>query len=274
MIKQGPLYFCCACNRCFYRSNVKILKPKNYDQEFLSAVNTKVKSFDGKVYICKTYQLQVSKSQMLCQGVGNNLYLDETPEAIKTLNKLEAFLLCKMLLFKKVVIMAKGQSPKVIGAVANVPVDVNETFDKLPNCDHVVLMKLKKKLIYKGHVFFESVNPEKFRRALALLKHRNHFYSDIKIEIDSIPSSFCYFIKNNGIVDNIHEDKKVIDFSIEVEDSDHNENENRNPLHEHSYTENETLIMNKDIVPGESHIVSSILDKKCEYLSFPDLFSK
>ena len=89
--------------------------------------------------------------------------------------------------------------------------------------------------MYKGHIFFEPVNPEKVLRVLAVLKQSNEFYSDIKIEINSIPSSFCYFNKNNEIVDNAHKDKKVIDFSLEVEDSDHNENENRNRLQEHMY---------------------------------------
>ena len=168
MIKLGPFYLCCACNRYLYRSNVKVLKPKSYDQEFLSTVNTKVKSFDGKVCICKTCHLQVSKSQVPYQGVANNLCLDEIPEAIKILNKLETSLLCKMLLFKKILIMAKGQDPKLISVVVNVPVDVNETFHKLPNRDHMVLMKLKKKLMCKGHVFLEPVNPEKLRRALTL----------------------------------------------------------------------------------------------------------
>ena len=98
-----------------------------------------------------------------------------------------------MLLFKKVVIMAKRQSPKLIGWVVNVLVDVNATFDKLSNCDHIVLMKIKMKLMYKGHVFFKPVKPENVRRALTLLKQGNHFYSDVKIEIDSIPSSSCYF---------------------------------------------------------------------------------
>ena len=33
MIKQAPFYFCCVCNRYLYRSNVKVLKPKDYDKE-------------------------------------------------------------------------------------------------------------------------------------------------------------------------------------------------------------------------------------------------
>ena len=111
-------------------SNVTVLKLKSYDQEFLNTVNTKVKSIDRKVYVCKMCHLQVSKSQVPYLGVANDVYLDEIPEAIKMLNKLETYLLCQMLLFKKVVIMAKGQSPKLIGGVVNVLMDVNETFDK------------------------------------------------------------------------------------------------------------------------------------------------
>ena len=58
-------------------SNVKVLKPKDYDQKFLSTVNTKVKSIDRKVYVSKTCHLQVSKSQVPCLGVANDVYLDE-----------------------------------------------------------------------------------------------------------------------------------------------------------------------------------------------------
>ena len=118
-------------------------------------------------------------------------------------------MLCKRIHSKKVVIIVKEQSPNLLGAVVNVPVGVNETFDKLPNCDHIALMKLKRKLIYKGHVFFESVNPEEVCGALALLKKSNHFYSDTKIEINYMSSSFYYLNENNEAVDNAHKDKKV-----------------------------------------------------------------
>ena len=120
------------------------MKQKKYDQEYLSTVNTKVKHSSGKVNISITCHLKVSKFQVPCQAETNNLCLNQIPEAIKILNKLETSFLCKLLLFKKVVIMAKGQSPKFIGAVVNVPVDVNETFDKLPNLNHIVFIKLKK----------------------------------------------------------------------------------------------------------------------------------
>ena len=96
----------------------------------------------------------MKKSQVPCQSVCNNLHLDIVPEEIKSLNRLEIFLVCNMLLFKKIIIMPKGQSPKLQGAVTNIPVDVNETFSKLPSCDNIFLVKLKKKLSFKGHVFF------------------------------------------------------------------------------------------------------------------------
>ena len=60
-----------------------------------------------------------------------------------------------------------------MNAAVNVSVDVNETFDKLPNCDHIVLMKLKRKLMDKRKAFLEAVNPEKVRGALKLLKQSN-----------------------------------------------------------------------------------------------------
>ena len=85
------------------------MKSEKYDQEFLSTVNTTAKSFDGKVYICKAWHLQVSKFQVPCQAVANNLYLDKIPEAIKISNKLETSLPGKMLLFKKVVKWPRGK---------------------------------------------------------------------------------------------------------------------------------------------------------------------
>ena len=137
-VTQGPFYICCSCNRCLYRSNVTVLKPGKYDLNFFaSVVVNQISSFDNKFYVCKTCDLKMKKSQIPCQSVCNNLHLDIVPEEMKSLNRLEIFLICKMLLFKKIVIMPKGQSPKLQGAVINIPVDVNETFSKLPNCDNI-----------------------------------------------------------------------------------------------------------------------------------------
>ena len=123
-VAQGLLYVCCSCNRCLYRSNVIFFKPGKYNLNFLAGILVnRVVSFDN--------------SRVPCQSVCNNLHLDNVPEEIKSPNRLEIFLICKMLLFKKIVIMPKGQSPKLQGTVINIPVDVNETFSKLPSCDNI-----------------------------------------------------------------------------------------------------------------------------------------
>ena len=100
----------------------------------------------------------------------------------------------------------------------------------------------------------------------------------MKLILYHLPSFFTIFNENNEIVDNTHKDKKVTDLSAEAEDSDHNENEHRNLLHEHRYIEDEILIVNNGIIHeialGEGHIALSILDQKCEYLPFPELFSR
>ena len=105
----------------------------------------------------------MKKSQIPCQSVCNNLHLDIVPEEIKSLNRLENFLICKMLLFKNIVIMPKGQSPKLQSAVINIPVDVNEAFSKLPICDNIFLVKLKKKLSFKGHIFLSRLTQKRSR---------------------------------------------------------------------------------------------------------------
>ena len=53
------------------------------------------------------------------------------------------------------------------------------------------------------------------------------FYSDFKIEN---VISLVILMKTLKLLIT-HKDKKVIDFTVKVEDSDHNENENRNPVH-------------------------------------------
>ena len=61
------------------------------------------------------------------------------PKELDCLNTLELVLISKRLLFKK--IMPKGQTPKIHGSLVNVPVNVKETCDHLPqegNCEEVI----------------------------------------------------------------------------------------------------------------------------------------
>ena len=67
--------------------------------------------------------------------------------------------------------MAKGQMPKIKGAICNVAVDVQDICNSLPRnlqSSGIVLVKLKKKLAFKGHVFFEPVCAQKVLDALTI----------------------------------------------------------------------------------------------------------
>ena len=59
--------------------------------------------------------------------------------------------------------MPKGQYPKVKGAICNVPVEAEDVCNVLPRPPEnngLLFLKLKKKLQYRGHVYFEAVRPD------------------------------------------------------------------------------------------------------------------
>ena len=75
--------------------------------------------------------------------------------------------------------MPKGQMPKVKGAICNVPVEASEVFKVLPrpsDSTGVLMVKLKRKIGFRGHVLFEPVRPDKVRLLLEYLKEHNPFY--------------------------------------------------------------------------------------------------
>ena len=69
---------------------------------------------------------------MPCQAVHNKLFVDDVPQCLQSLNCLESALISKRLLFKKIMIMPKGQFPKIKGAICNIPIDLNDSCNVLP----------------------------------------------------------------------------------------------------------------------------------------------
>ena len=52
--------------------------------------------------------------------------------------------------------MPKGQSPKLKGALCNIPIDVVDVGNTLPrpaDSNGIIIVKLKGKLQYRGHVY-------------------------------------------------------------------------------------------------------------------------
>jgi len=87
------------------------------------------------------------EKKMACQSVLNKLETVTLPDHLNGIHKLERVLVSKRLLFKKIVIMPKGQSPKLKGNICNVPVEVNDkvtTLPREPTNNGFLLVKLKR----------------------------------------------------------------------------------------------------------------------------------
>ena len=74
------------------------------------------------------------------------LKVSELPKEFRDIRRLERVLIARRLPFKKISIMPKGQSPKLKGALCNVPIDVVDVCKPLSrpaDSNGIVIVKLK-----------------------------------------------------------------------------------------------------------------------------------
>ena len=98
-------------------------------------------------------------------------------------------MISKRLLFKKVVIMSKGQMPKIRGAFCNVAVDVREICNSLLRnfqSSGIVLANLKKNSIQWSCLFQISLFTKIFRCMHSLEKKKKN-YRKTQINIENLP---------------------------------------------------------------------------------------
>ena len=66
------------------------------------------------------------------------------------------------LCLKRSISCQRIQSAKLKGALCNIPIDVVDICNTLPrpaDNNGIIIVKLKRKLQYRGHVYFECVRP-------------------------------------------------------------------------------------------------------------------
>ena len=86
----------------------------------------------------------------------------ELSKEFRDIQRLERALVARQLPFKKISIVPKSQSPKLKEALCNIPIDTSDVCNTLPrpaDSNGIIIVKLKGKLQYKGHVYFEFVRP-------------------------------------------------------------------------------------------------------------------
>ena len=299
LILDGPYFICVVCNRSLYHRSVIIFSNERYPS-LNSHHLTFVKSFDNKFYVCKTCDSKMIKGKIPCQIVSNKLEIYDLPPSLQNVRRLEKTLIARRLLFKKNSIMPKGQFPKIKGTICNVPIDTVDICNTLPqpaDSNGLVIVKLKRKLQYRGHVFFDAVRPRVIQRLLQYLKIYNPLYHDIEINISHTATDLI-LINNNTSVCTLLDINVDVDQSIPIEiasadeypgsdsvndeELTHSEFESfENPLDQHRLPANETALITSIpsveeaavIAPGEGLIPLSLLnDKNCEELAFPYLF--
>ena len=219
-------------------------------------------------YICKTCHNNLKKSCIPVQAVCNKLHIFLPPDELKKLNRLERVLISQRILFKKDSIMPKGQFPKLKGAIYNIPIETMDITNTLPqgaDSSGLLMVKLKRKLNFRGHVYFQAVSPESIYATLSYLKVNNVFYSNINIDMATLPISLT------NLSDEELTDSESHDDALE---------ENDNPLYRFQCNFQESVLIPNISIPeqicialGEGKMPNSLLaDESGEVLAFPYLF--
>ena len=150
------------------------------------------------VILWKTVYMQhvsskVIKGNLPCQAVVNgNMYVDEITTELSSLEKLRQIRIAQQIIFEKIVVKRKGQQRKIKGAICNVPVECDQTCNQLPHPPDrscIIILKLKRKLQPRGHVYFQASRPELIQQVLNWLKVHNPLYKDILVDINNIDSN-------------------------------------------------------------------------------------
>ncbi len=201
-VSQLPVLACTVCHRMRYREQVVQCKRENYTgenpliQQCLTGdfihVCKKNCEFENSEYhkmlklewICHTCHSALKRNKMPVQAVINGHDVGEIPEQLKVLNPLERHLIALVQAFIKIIPLPKGGQMGIRGQLVCVPADVQRTADSLPwtpDVDHLIRVKLKRKIKFKGHHLYMNVSQRKIMDALFKLKEINPLYKDVKL---------------------------------------------------------------------------------------------
>ena len=173
--------------------------------------------------------------------------------------------------------MPKGNYPKIKGAICNVPVDAEDVCNVLPRpaCSNgLLVLKLKRKSMYHGHVYFEPIRPYIITELLNFLKMNNSLYTNVTIDLNHLSDDLLCFNDEEAKLDTPCVSLSQNKANVEIE-------EDENPL-EHRTASNETMASKIPlqvyddtitVAPGEGKKPISIFeDTNCEEMAFPHLF--
>lgn len=119
------------------------------------------------------------------QAAINGLLLEDVPEELHNLTNLEKQLICLVIPFIQLIPMPRGALKLIKGCSVCIPIDLSQlqTIQSTSlEFAYFIKVKLKRKLEYKGHYLFETVDLFRVKEALHYLKLNNPHYADIEIK--------------------------------------------------------------------------------------------
>ena len=207
--------------------------------------------------------LKGHKRKLPCQAVVNNMYMDEIPTELSSLEKLEQIRIAQRIVLEKIGVVHKGQQRKIKGVICNVPVECDQTCNQLPHQPDrscIIIIRLKRKLQSGGQVYFEASRPELIQQVLNWLKVHNPLYKDVLTDINNIDSNLTT-LQNDADDNDTHRQSTSNNVTTDSDPSlkfDARENdklnsngeENDDPLNEYRAPVCETCL--ESIIPNQT----------------------
>ena len=190
-IQEGPFYVCIVGNRGIDRSSVCCFRFENCEilnERIIFCVH----SHDGESYICVTCdQKKLRKMIFQAKHLPINLVLKNFQFSFRLFVGLRV-LVSRRILFKKISIMLKDQSPKLKGSICNIPIseiDANcMTLPRRADSNGLIVAKLKQENMGFEAIYNLSQSDQKTcRKFLNFLKQCIHLYSILKLMLIKYP---------------------------------------------------------------------------------------
>lgn len=176
-IQGGPDWSCSSCHRILFKNQVRRITAK-HTTDLMQSIGISADS----VVCCTCYNYFIKQKVPAICSYLNNLFIDEFPEEMTCLGKLEKKLLATIQVFFTMIILPGGQFAEK-GMVLNLPRDIQPFVNDILNVGDLNSMCVVKFEAGSpsGHSANFIVNPQKILRAITWLKCNNRLYQQIAL---------------------------------------------------------------------------------------------
>ena len=188
--KEFPEFVCTCCHRMMFKKSVTTFNINKYkmDAQWVSRSlrwEFRCKKNEQEEYICITCHRTLVRQKMPCQAVANGLLLPPIPDELQHLSRLEVRCISLRIPFMRIHAMKKGGVGRITGPCINVPSTlepITHILPRVPEDTHLILIKLKRMLVYRSSYLEDYIRPNVVMEALKwLIKHNPH-YKDVVVD--------------------------------------------------------------------------------------------